>query len=307
MLTPDGDKPIEQFRRGDKILARPEFDPNGALEVKEVEEVFVRLAPVLHLHVGGQVIGTTAEHPFYERVKGWVAARELEAGDELSSHDGRWVVVEEVLDTGEYATVYNVRVAEYHTYFVGTREWGFSVWAHNQCQPRDVTKATRETAPTAKLDKATAKRVAAAMNANDRALAVELLSARGNGIGAKKAGKIVDALFTEMQEHPRTYETYIKTAPDGSVYIGRASGRGTPRENIARREAGGHDWTDRGYGPGNLDRSSDNYGAIRGREQLLKEHFEALGINVQVDRGISPRNPLRDFYLSEARRVFGNP
>ena len=29
------------------------------------------------------------------------------------------------------ATVYNLRVADYHTYFVGSREWGFSVWAHH--------------------------------------------------------------------------------------------------------------------------------------------------------------------------------
>ncbi len=29
--------------------------------------------------------------------------------------------------------MYNVRVADHHTYFVGTDEWGFSVWAHNAC------------------------------------------------------------------------------------------------------------------------------------------------------------------------------
>ena len=28
--------------------------------------------------------------------------------------------------------MYNLRVAEYHTYFVGSQSWGFSVWAHNQ-------------------------------------------------------------------------------------------------------------------------------------------------------------------------------
>ena len=28
-------------------------------------------------------------------------------------------------------TVYNLRIEEYHTYFVGSAEWGFSVWAHN--------------------------------------------------------------------------------------------------------------------------------------------------------------------------------
>jgi hypothetical protein len=29
--------------------------------------------------------------------------------------------------------VYNLRIAEYHTYFVGSAEWGFSVWTHNMC------------------------------------------------------------------------------------------------------------------------------------------------------------------------------
>jgi hypothetical protein len=41
------------------------------------------------------------------------------------------VTVEAVTDLHEVATVYNLRVAEYHTYFVGSRAWGFSVWAHN--------------------------------------------------------------------------------------------------------------------------------------------------------------------------------
>ena len=43
----------------------------------------------------------------------------------------RWVAVEPVEDTGDHETVYNVRVAEWHTYFVGTQEWGFALWAHN--------------------------------------------------------------------------------------------------------------------------------------------------------------------------------
>src|SRR5262249_40395103 len=42
-----------------------------------------------------------------------------------------WVTVEGVQETGEYETVYNLRIADYHTYFVGARAWGFSVWAHN--------------------------------------------------------------------------------------------------------------------------------------------------------------------------------
>jgi hypothetical protein len=77
------------------------------------------------------VIPTTPEHPFFVRGKGWTATREVEVGDEVIGHDGQWVAVEAVEDTGRIETVYNLRVAQYHTYFVGSREWGFSVWAHN--------------------------------------------------------------------------------------------------------------------------------------------------------------------------------
>jgi hypothetical protein len=36
-----------------------------------------------------------------------------------------------VYDTGEIKTVYNLRVADFATYFVGGDDWGFSGWAHN--------------------------------------------------------------------------------------------------------------------------------------------------------------------------------
>src|SRR5262249_18489588 len=65
----------------------------------------------------------------------WVAASSLQRGDRLLSHDGRRVEVEEVYDTCEYETVYNIRIVDFHTYFVGSEEWGFSIWAHNICTP----------------------------------------------------------------------------------------------------------------------------------------------------------------------------
>ena len=55
----------------------------------------------------------------------------MQIGDLLSSHDGQWVPVDDLLDTGEYEQVYNLRIADFHTYFVGTRDWTFSVWSHN--------------------------------------------------------------------------------------------------------------------------------------------------------------------------------
>src|SRR4029077_8757509 len=54
-------------------------------------------------------------------------------GDLLSSHDGQWVALDAVRDDGGVETVYNLGVREFHTYFVGSRQWEFSVWAHNSC------------------------------------------------------------------------------------------------------------------------------------------------------------------------------
>jgi hypothetical protein len=79
------------------------------------------------------VIRTSAEHPLYVQGKGWTAAAMLAPGDLFRSHDGCWNPVESISLTGEMATVYNMRIAEYHTCFVGSAEWGFSVWGHNAC------------------------------------------------------------------------------------------------------------------------------------------------------------------------------
>ena len=83
------------------------------------------------------MIRTTGEHPFYIVGKGWTDACLLQPGDLLCSRDGRAVPVQECCDTGEYETVYNCRVAEYHTYFVGDATWPFSIWAHNVYKIQD--------------------------------------------------------------------------------------------------------------------------------------------------------------------------
>jgi hypothetical protein len=111
----------------------------------------------------------------------------------------------------------------------------------------------------------------------------------------------------DSQQKERTYQTYTKTNPEtGQVYSGRASGFGTPLENLARREAAGHDWTAKGYGPAVLDQTSSSYSAIRGREQMLKDHYQGLGIAAPQDNPISPRNPNRQNYLNAAVEAFGN-
>lgn len=61
---------------------------------------------------------------------------------------------------------------------------------------------------------------------------------------------------------PKTYQTYTKVNPEtGQVYAGRTSGYGTPLENIAARDSG-HAYNDLGFGPAQLDQSSENYVAV---------------------------------------------
>ena len=125
-------RPIDEIEVGDFVLARSEFDPAGPLELKRVEEKFVRTAVVMELVVHGQSIKTTAEHPFYVPAQGmFVAAGELQVGEHLVGHDGKLVQIESIGSTGEVTTVYNLRVADFHTYFVGGGLWGFDVWVHN--------------------------------------------------------------------------------------------------------------------------------------------------------------------------------
>jgi Pretoxin HINT domain len=131
LLTPDGSKPIEQFQVGDLILSRDEHDADGPVTVRRVVDTFTRIGPVLNVHVGGRIIETTREHPFYVDGNGWRTAHELQIGDVLLSHDGLRVAVEGVADSGKVETVYNLEVEEHHTYFVGAPEWGLDVWSHN--------------------------------------------------------------------------------------------------------------------------------------------------------------------------------
>jgi hypothetical protein len=130
-----GDRAIKDIQVGDLVLAAAEHNPHQPAEWKRVEEKFVTRARLCHLLVNGQLIRTTGEHPFFAWNKWqWVGAKDLQPGDLLRTHDDRLVAVDSVIDSGEEEEVYNLRVADYHTYFVGCEEWGWSAWAHNVCR-----------------------------------------------------------------------------------------------------------------------------------------------------------------------------
>gem|GEM_PF-5472292 len=52
-------------------------------------------------------------------------------GDQLVSSQGVLVPIESISNLNEITTVYNLRVADHHTYFVGGALWGWDVWVHN--------------------------------------------------------------------------------------------------------------------------------------------------------------------------------
>jgi hypothetical protein len=67
---------------------------------------------------------------------------------------------------------------------------------------------------------------------------------------------------------------------------------------------------EKGYEPANLDQSSTNPDAIRGREQQLIDHNGGAqsqgGTSGNAINGISESNPKRDTYLDAATEEFGS-
>ena len=110
------------------VWAGPDDDPGAAPQLKKVLKVFKNFSAVIRVHVGGRVIRTTPEHRFFTQQRGWGSAKELQPGDLFRNRMGPWMQVEKVEDLGEETEVYNLRIADFHTYFVGGLEWGFSVW-----------------------------------------------------------------------------------------------------------------------------------------------------------------------------------
>ena len=144
LWTPQGYRAIEEIRAGDSVFSRDEWNPATPVEAKVVEEVFQRFARVLDLRVAGQSIRTTGEHPFYAAGLGWTPANELQSGMELLTASGEWVRVDGLDDTGEWEVVYNLRVADHHTYFVGDQDWGWAAWAHNLCWGDAITNSGKD-------------------------------------------------------------------------------------------------------------------------------------------------------------------
>jgi filamentous hemagglutinin len=131
--TDKGLQAIETFIGGELVWSREEsggasaFKPVTATKVTENEPIY----EVVVTNSTGEieVFNTTAEHPFFTKQVGWLKTSWLQAGMELVDAHNQPLTLESVRLTDRVETVYNIEVADYHTYHIGE----FGVWVHNDC------------------------------------------------------------------------------------------------------------------------------------------------------------------------------
>jgi hypothetical protein len=118
VYTESGPQPIDSIRPGDRVLSQ---DPNtGEIAFKLVQNVTVRPPSKLRrLTLGGSEIVTTLGHPFWVNGTGWKMAKELEPQQRLHTLRGAAPIIKvEQLPNPDQA--YNLIVADFNTYFVGS-------------------------------------------------------------------------------------------------------------------------------------------------------------------------------------------
>ncbi len=131
VATKLGGQAIETLEVGDIVLSRNET--TGLVRARPIVNTYHHMnKAIMSVTVANQigevdVLTTTPNHPFWVRGQGWVQAGLLTADDGLLSATGEHLTVQSTEWLQEQADVYNIRVLEDHTYFVGDQQ----VWVHN--------------------------------------------------------------------------------------------------------------------------------------------------------------------------------
>jgi intein/homing endonuclease len=116
IITELGPRAVETIEPGDRVLAQDV--ETGELAFKPVLGRTIREKAVLQrLRTMGDEMVCSQGHPFWINGIGWVQARALQPGMPLHTVNGA-IEVRSVEPAGE-GTVYNLIVADAHSYFVG--------------------------------------------------------------------------------------------------------------------------------------------------------------------------------------------
>lgn len=138
VATSSGLKAIEQIEVGELVWSRDEA--TGESGWKSVTHTFESTnREVLELTFSGgngsiEVLRITAEHPLWSIDSGeWRLAGALVVGEKVDALGGAMKLMS-IVESESLETVYNLEVADSHTYFVGEA----GIWAHNICTIYDA-------------------------------------------------------------------------------------------------------------------------------------------------------------------------
>jgi hypothetical protein len=127
--TPDGEKKIEDIKKGDTVYAY-DFDSKQVVERKVLDTVQNFTYHWADIQVGNETIRATRAHKFWvESEKQWIEAAQLKPGMTVRLEDGHTELIKavRVRDLIKPDATYNLIVQHDHDYFVGQHE----VLVHN--------------------------------------------------------------------------------------------------------------------------------------------------------------------------------
>ncbi len=135
---------IQYIEAGDRVLSRCE--ETGEMAYKRVLKKFShglrqqyklscyeKIEGRQELRYAGPLYATE-EHPFWVQGKGWVAVRDLKAGDVFLTFDGAYTELRHISKAGVHE-VWNLEVEDFHTYFVTHT----GIWVHNEKAPVEIS------------------------------------------------------------------------------------------------------------------------------------------------------------------------
>lgn len=142
--TKDGLRPIEEIRVGDLVLTYPEersTPKRGSVPYRLEDEYIYKpvtktlvhedqtISHVLILGMGGEdeTLRVTPNHPIWSKNRGWVPASALKFGHTLVNENFSNTLTRRARHDVERVRVYNIEIAESHTYFVGKD----GIWVHS--------------------------------------------------------------------------------------------------------------------------------------------------------------------------------
>jgi hypothetical protein len=128
VLTRSGTRPIAALAPGEEVWAWEQA--TGQEDWKPVLEVFQTTAEeIAELDFGGPLLRLTPSHYLYAEPGGWTAAGDLQPGQRVQTRQGGAQMLLGKRVRVQQEAVYNLEVAEWHTYFAGA----FALLAHNRC------------------------------------------------------------------------------------------------------------------------------------------------------------------------------